>query len=72
MEQSMRKFMRVSSVASAVAVTAVAGWYGAVAIAVIVLPAVLLISWVLVDEGRTRRLIRVIRALRDRAASGIR
>jgi Flp pilus assembly protein TadB len=68
MEKSMRKFLGVSSVVSAVVVTAVAGWYVPAAIAVVALLAVALVVWVLVDEDRTKRLIELIRAFLDRAA----
>lgn len=64
----MRKLLGVSSVVSAVVVTAVAGWYLPAAIAVVALLAMLLMVWVLVDEGRTKRLIELIRAFFDRAA----
>jgi Flp pilus assembly protein TadB len=68
MEKSMRKILGVSSVVSAVAVTALAGWYVPAAIALVAVLAGLLIVWVLVDEDRTKRLTELIRAFFDRAA----
>jgi ammonia channel protein AmtB len=58
------------SAAGVVAITAAAGWYIPVGVALIVTAITLIVIWVLADEQRTRRAVDIIKAIRDRATSG--